>query len=212
MEVIVAGGHGKIGLRLLRLLAGAGHTARGMIRDPAQVDDLEAAGAAPVVCDLEAEDPGAHLGQADAIVFAAGAGPGSGDARKQTVDLGGAVKLVEAAERLGVGRFVMVSAMGAGDPEAGPESMRPYLRAKGEADRILAASRLEWTVVRPGALTDAPGTGRVAVAPSLLRRGEVTRDDVALVLLEVLQGPAAIRVGFDLLAGHDPVREALRAL
>ena len=113
----------------------------------------------PVVCDLEREDPTPHARGADAIVFAAGAGPGSGPERKQTVDLGAAVKCVEAAKAAGVARFVIVSSIGAQDPDAGPEAMRPYLRAKADADAAVAASGLDWTVVRPGSLDDDPGTG-----------------------------------------------------
>src|SRR4051794_41430795 len=152
MDVIVAGGHGKIGLRLLRLLAEHGHTARGLVRNPDQVADLEEAGAQAIVCDLERDEPsGEDLAGADAVVFAAGAGPGSGAERKRTMDLGGAVKLIEAARELGVARFVIVSSMGTADAvHAG--QMRPYLEAKRDADEALMASGLDWTVVRPGRL------------------------------------------------------------
>ena len=212
MEVLVAGGHGQVALRLLRLLAREGDRGRGIIRDPGQAADLEAAGAEAVLCDLERDDPRPHLGAADAIVFAAGAGPGSGPERKRTVDLGAAVKLIDAARELGVPRYVMVSSIGAADPESGSEAMRPYLRAKHEADEALRASGLDWTIVRPGRLTDAPGAGTVDAARSLGRSGEITRDDTALVLLETLRQPATIGVAFDVLVGTTPVPEALRAL
>ena len=156
MEVLVAGGHGQIALRLLKLLADHGHRGRGLIRNPDHAADLEAVGADPVLCDLESDDPRPHVGSAEAIVFAAGAGPGSGPERKRTVDLGAAVKLIEAAQELGVARYVMVSAMGTHDVQnAG--AMRPYLEAKKEADDALIASGLDWTIVRPGRLTDGPG-------------------------------------------------------
>src|SRR5918994_3025032 len=164
MDVLIAGGHGKIARHLIRILAAEGHTARGLIRNPDHGADLEAAGAVPILCDLERDDPRPHLGGADAIVFAAGAGPGSGPERKRTVDLGGAVKCIEAAEELGVARFVIVSSIGAHDPEGGPEAMRPYLRAKAEADDRVAASTLDWTIVRPGSLQNEPGTGLVDVS------------------------------------------------
>ena len=212
MDVLVAGGHGKIAQHLLRLLAERGHHGRGLIRNPDHAADLERLGAVPVLCDLEHDNVRPHLGGADAIVFAAGAGPGSGTERKRTVDYGGAVKLIEAAEELGVMRYVMVSSMGAENPEAAPEPMRPYQRAKGEADAALSASSLEWTTVRPGGLTDAPGTGLVSIAPSLGRRGEVPREDVALTLLECLNEPVTIGKTFELLEGDSPVVEALRAL
>jgi uncharacterized protein YbjT (DUF2867 family) len=212
MEVLVAGGHGQVAQRLLRLLAQRGHRGRGLIRNADQAADLEALGADPVLCDLEADDPRPHLGGADAIVFAAGAGPGSGPERKRTVDYGGAVKLMEAARELGVARFAIVSSMGTEDVEHADERMRPYLEAKRDADEALRESGLDWTIVRPGRLTDAPGTGRVDAARSLGRRGEITRDDVALTLLETLQLDNTIRVAFDVLEGPTPVAEALRSL
>ena len=212
MEVLVAGGHGQVALRLLRLLARAGHRGRGLIRNPDHAADLEAAGAEPVLCDLERDDPGPHIGGADAIVFAAGAGPGSGPERKRTVDLGAAVKLIDAARELGVARYVMVSSMGTEDVEHAAEGMRPYLQAKRDADDALRQSGLDWTIVRPGRLTDAPGTGRVDAARALGRRGEITRDDTALVLVEALRQPATVHVAFDVLEGSTPVADALAAL
>ena len=212
MEVLVAGGHGQIALRLLRLLARNGHRARGMIRNPDHAADLEAVGARPVLCDLEQDDPRPHLGTAEAIVFAAGAGPGSGAERKRTVDLGAAVKLIDAARELGVARYVMVSSMGTADVEHAPDAMRPYLEAKRDADDALMASGLDWTIVRPGRLTDAPGAGTVDAARALGRSGEITRDDTALVLLEALQRPNSIRVAFEVLEGPTPVAQALDSL
>src|SRR5919109_2387642 len=131
MDVLVAGGHGQIARRLLRLLAQRGHSARGLIRNPDHAADLEADGATPVLCDLEHDDVRPHVGGADAIVFAAGAGPGSGAARKRTMDLGGALKCIDAAKATGIRRYVIVSAMGASDPPAqGGDSYGEYLRAK----------------------------------------------------------------------------------
>ncbi len=212
MDVLVAGGHGQIARHLLRLLAEQGHHGRGLIRNPDHAADLEAIGAVAVLCDLEQDDPRPHLGAADAVVFAAGAGPGSGPERKRTVDYGGAVKLIEAAEELGVRRYLMVSSMGAGDPASASEAMRPYQQAKHDADEALAASGLDWTIVRPGGLTDAPGSGRVDLAPSLGRFGQIPREDVALVLLETLSAPNTIGATFELLAGETPARDAVRAL
>jgi uncharacterized protein YbjT (DUF2867 family) len=212
MDVLVAGGHGKVARHLLRLLAEHGHQGRGLLRNPDHAGELERVGATPVLCDLETDDVRPHLGAAEAIVFAAGAGPGSGPERKRTVDYGGAVKLIETARELGVRRYLMVSSMGAGDPEAAPEAMRPYLRAKADADEALRGSGLDWSIVRPGALTDVPGSGRVDLAPTLGRRGEIPREDVALLLLECLGAPATIGATFEVLEGETPVREALRAL
>jgi uncharacterized protein YbjT (DUF2867 family) len=210
MDILVAGGHGKIALRLLKLLAAEGHTARGLIRKPEQAADLQAVGAVPVIGDLEAEESlTAYVKGADAVVFAAGAGPGSGDARKRTVDLGGAVKLADAANELGVRRYVIVSSIGAQDPAAGGDSMGAYLRAKADADAYVMAAGLDYTVVRPGQLTDEPGTGLVTVSRELGRRGPVPRDDVAAVLAACLVTPATIGVTFELFAGDTPIPEAL---
>ena len=212
MEVLVAGGHGQVARHLLRMLARGGHRGRGLIRNPDHAADLESLGAEPVLCDLEHDDPRPFVGAAQAIVFAAGAGPGSGPERKRTMDYGGAVKLIEAARELGVARYVMVSAMGTEDVEHASEGMRPYLQAKRDADDELRASGLDWTIVRPGRLTDAPGTGRVDAARALARRGEITREDTAATLLEVLEADNTIRVAFDVLEGDTPVRDAVAAL
>jgi uncharacterized protein YbjT (DUF2867 family) len=212
MDVVVAGGHGKIALRLLGMLAARGDRARGLIRNPAHAADLEAAGAEPVLCDLEREDDVApHLAGADAVVFAAGAGPGSGPERKRTMDFGGAVKLIDAARANGIRRYVMVSAIGAGQPERASEAMRPYIQAKAEADERLAASDLDYTIVRPGRLTDTPGTGRIRAGLDI-GGGEVTRDDVAATLLAVLESDNTIGKTFDLLAGDTPIDEAVRSV
>jgi nucleoside-diphosphate-sugar epimerase len=212
LTVLVAGAHGKIGQRLVRRLADEGHRPRGLVRKPEQAARIEELGGEPVVADLEVDFDPATVDGADAIVFTAGAGPGSGDARKETMDYGGAAKLVDAAEARGVPRFVIVSSMGAGDPEAAPEAMRPYQRAKGKADERVRASGLDWTVVRPGGLTDDPGRGTVDVAPELRRRGQVSRDDVAEVIVVVLAEPATVGKTFELLEGDTPIREALRRL
>src|SRR5213082_617846 len=184
MDLVIAGGHGKIGLRLGRLLAERGDRARGLIRNPEHEDELTEAGVEPVVCDLEdgACNPVAAIEGADAVVFAAGAGSGSGADRKWTLDYAGAAKLIVAARARAIRRYVIVSAMGAASPPAGDEVFAVYLRAKARADEELRQSRLDWTVVRPGGLTDEPGTGRIQAAERL-PRGSISRDDVAATLL-----------------------------
>jgi uncharacterized protein YbjT (DUF2867 family) len=210
--VVVAGGHGKVGLRLLRLLAARGDRARGLVRRPGHAGELEEIGAEPVLCDLESEDDVARCVEgADAVVFAAGAGPGSGPERKRTVDLGGALKLIDAATQNGIGRYVMVSAIGAGHPERSSEQMRPYIEAKAEADRSLERSGLAYTIVRPGRLTDDPGTGRIHAGPEV-SRGEIPRDDVAATLAAVLSAPNTVGKTFNLVSGDTPVNEAVRAM
>jgi uncharacterized protein YbjT (DUF2867 family) len=213
LDVVVAGGHGKVGVRLLRLLAERGDRARGLVRNPDHVADLEAIGAEAVVADLESEDAdvaGATAG-ADAVVFAAGAGPGSGAERKRTMDYGGALKLIEAANANGIPRYVIVSSMGVDRPERWSDQMRPYLEAKADADAELQKSGLEYTIVRPGYLTDDPGTGRIEAAPEL-RRGQIPRDDVAATLLAVLDAPNTIGKAFELLSGDTPIEEAVGSL
>ena len=204
MRVVIAGGHGQIALQLVRLLAQRGDEAVGLIRNPDHADDIRDAGGEPLVCDLEAADE--ITLDADAVVFAAGAGSGSGAERKWTMDYGGAAKLM----RAGVRRYVIVSAMGAADPPAeGGDVFGEYLRAKAKADQELAASGLDYTIVRPGRLTDDPPTGRVRAAERL-QRGEIPRADVAATLAALLDEPATIGRAFDLVSGDTPIGEAVK--
>lgn len=216
MRVLVAGAHGKVARHLVRMLAQNGHEVRGLVRKEEQLPDVEADGAEPVLCDLEREEVDGEIGRAvegcDAIVFAAGAGPGSGTARKETMDYGGAAKLVEAAEKLGVRRYLMVSSMGADDPESRDEAMRPYLTAKARADERLEASGLDYTIIRPGRLTDEAGTGRIDAAESLGRYGEIPREDVARTFAAALEAPETYRKKFEILAGETPIEEALKGI
>ena len=212
MDVVVAGGHGKVGLRLLRLLAERGHRARGLIRDQDQARDLHEVGAEPVLCDIEAlDDISRCCVGADAVVFAAGAGPGSGAERKRTVDYGGAVKLIEAAKRNGIDRYVMVSAVRVERPDEWPEPMVPYYEAKRDADEALMRSDLNFSVVRPGSLTDDVGTGLVEIG-SGLKGGDIPRDDVAATLFVTLDAVNTYGQAFDVVSGDDPVEDAVRGL
>ena len=215
MKVLVAGAHGKTARRLVRMLTQDGHEVRGLVRKEGQMPDVESDGAGPVLVDLEeeaAEAVGRVVGGCDAVVFAAGAGPGSGAARKETMDYGGAVKLVEAAEQNGVRRYLMLSSMGAGDPEGGSEPMRPYLRAKARADERLQSSGLGYTIIRPGSLTDEEETGRIEAAESLGRRGEISRSDVARTFAEALELESTYGKTFEILAGDTPIRDALQRI
>ena len=215
MRVVIAGGHGKIALKLEQLLAARGDVPVGLIRNPSHGTDLEAVGAQPVVLDLENSTVGQvaeALRGADAVVFAAGAGPGSGVARKQTVDRDAAILLADAAEAAGVPRYVMVSAISADDrslDDGYDEVFLAYIRAKSEADaNVRARSALQSTIVRPGGLTDDPGTGRVQIAEST-GRGTIARADVAAVLLAVLDSPATAGRTFEVISGETAIGEAL---
>lgn len=211
MNVVIAGAHGKIAMFLHPLLRERGHRVRGLIRNPDHASELEAAGVEPVVCDIEAEgDIAAAVGRADAVVFAAGAGPGSGAERKWSMDRDGAIKLINAAQTNGIARYVMISAMNLRTPR-GSEVFRAYLQAKAEADDALEDSGLGYTIVRPGRLTDEPAVRRVAIAPSL-PKGEVPRADVAAVLAEVLDRPDLAGKAFDLTSGEQSITEALDAM
>jgi nucleoside-diphosphate-sugar epimerase len=191
MRVLVAGAHGKTARRLVRILTEDGHEVRGLVRKEEQMPDVEADGAEPVLVDLEEAEVEGTVRRAvegcDVIVFAAGAGPGSGAARKETMDYGGAVKLIEAAQKNGVRRYLMLSSMGAGNPEGGSEAMQPYLFAKARADERLQMSALDYTIIRPGGLTEEEGTGRIEATEHLGRRGEISRDDVARTFAEALE-------------------------
>jgi uncharacterized protein YbjT (DUF2867 family) len=213
MDVVIAGGHGKVARRLAALLVARGDRVRGLIRNPEHASDLRADGSEPVVCDLEAagiEELAAGIAGADAVVFAAGAGPGSGAQRKLTLDRDGAIKLLEAARSAAVERYVMVSSIGAEDPPDGDDVFSVYLRAKAQADAALAASDRAWTIVRPGLLTDEPGTGRVRLTAEPVR-GEVSRDDVAATLAAILHEPRSVRQTLYVIGGADPIEQALAA-
>ena len=214
MEIVIAGGHGKIALLTEQLLADAGHTVRALIRNSAHDADVEATGAQPVVADLEQLEPeqlAPLLHGAAAIVFAAGAGPGSGPARKWTVDYGGAAKLIEACARAGVDRYVMVSARGADAEAADDGGFGTYLRAKGKADADLQASGLQYTILRPVGLTDEPPSDAISTDPE---HGVETipRADVAAVIAAVLAEPRTAGLTIVLRSGDQTVAAATESL
>ncbi|MFG3495478.1 SDR family oxidoreductase [Streptomyces sp. NPDC047928] len=215
MRIVIAGGHGRIALRLERLLAAAGHEAAGVIRNLEQAPAVREAGAEPVLLDLESasvEMVAAVLQGADVAVFAAGAGPGSGAARKDTVDRAAAVLFADAAERAHVRRYIVVSSMGADPDHRGDEVFDAYLRAKGEADAyVRSRSGLDWTILRPGTLTDDRGTGLVRLQAST-GRASVPRDDVAAVLAELVETPATAGLTLELVSGSVPVAVAVKAV
>lgn len=218
MRVVIAGGHGKIALILEKLLSERGHSVAGFIRNPAQAGDLAEAGAEALAVDLEkatADEVAGHLTGADAVVFAAGAGPGSGAARKETVDRDAAVLLADAAQAAGVGRYLLVSAMGdhlRADPDTFDEGFGIYMRAKAAAeDALRARSAPRATIVRPGLLSNDPGTGRVTLADRT-GTGPVPRADVAAVLLGLLEDTRLDGRTVEVIGGGTPIADALAVL
>jgi len=217
MRVVIAGGHGKIALLLERLLDERGDQAVGLIRNPAQVADVRKAGAEAVICDLEeasADDVAVLLSGADAVAFAAGAGPGSGVPRKDSVDRAACVLMADAAERAGVRRFVQVSSMGADRPPqpGSDEVWAAYITAKSAAEADLRARDLDWTILRPGGLTDAPATGTIRLAPPPLPSGTVPRADVAAVIAALLDHPSTRHRTLELTGGDTPVAAAVPSI
>jgi uncharacterized protein YbjT (DUF2867 family) len=217
MRVVIAGGHGKIALLLEHLLAGRGDQAVGLIRNPAHVADVQHAGAEAVVCDLEeasAEDVAVLMSGAGAVVFAAGAGPGSGALRKDSVDRAASELMADAAERAGVRRFVQISSMGAGQPPrpGTDEVWAAYITAKTAAEDDLRSRDLDWTILRPGRLTDSPATGRIRLAAPPVPRSTVPRADVAAVIAALLDEPGTRHQTLELVGGDTPVAAAVRSI
>ncbi len=212
MHVFIAGANGQIGQHLLREIADSNHEARALIRHPDQGPELQQLGATETVLgDLEQDCSEAMRG-CDAVIFAAGSGPHTGPDKTIDVDQDGAIRLVDTAKAMGIKRFIIVSSMGAGAPEKGPEKLQHYLRAKHNADEHLKNSGLDYTIVRPGRLTDDDGTGKVTVSADLKEVGKIPRQDVARVLLAVLDSDNATDAVFDVVSGDTPVSEALAKL
>lgn len=215
MRIVIAGGHGKIALLLARQLSDAGHEPVGIIRNPSQADQLLTAGATPLVLDLEqtnVDEVTAALDGADAVVFAAGAGNNGGAERKLTIDRDGAILLADAAISAGVKRMVLISAMSADDFDAASDDVfQVYLRAKSEADAAVRSRDLDWTIVRPGTLTDDAGSGLVSVGETV-ERGSIPRADVASVIVELLSTGRASRRQFELVSGDVSIAEAIGRL
>ncbi len=215
MRIIIAGGHGQIARLLERRLADQGHQPVGIVRNPDHAYDLADAGAEALVLDLEksgVDQVAEALRGADAVVFAAGGGPDSGPERKLTIDRDGAILLADAAERAGVTRYVMISAMAVDgfDPDS-DDTYEIYQRAKSEADADLRARDIDWTIVRPGGLTDDTGTGRIQVGTST-GRGTIPRADVAEIVATALIDGTGVRVQFEAISGEEPVAEAIAGL
>ncbi|WP_199255324.1 NAD(P)H-binding protein [Mycolicibacterium mengxianglii] len=211
-RIAIIGGHGKVALHLARNLTADGHTVTSVFRNPEHADDVAATGAEPLVADIESLDTDALAGllaDHDAVVFAAGAGGGD-PARTYSVDRDAAIRVIDAAERAGARRFVMVSYFGAGPDHGVSEdnSFYAYAQAKAAADAHLRASGLDWTILGPGRLTLDAATGRITVGPDAAD-GAVTREDVALVAAAVLADDSTIRRTIEFNNGDTPIAEAI---
>jgi uncharacterized protein YbjT (DUF2867 family) len=213
-RIAIVGGHGQVARQLVHVLRRADHDAVALVRREEYRDDLEGRGAEVRILDIERDDAGrfaAAFAGCDAVVFAAGGGPDGNIERKRTVDLEGSLKSIDGARQAGIDRFVQVSAIGVDEPLPADtdEVWRAYVEAKRDADAALRDSELAWTIIRPGRLTDDPATGLVALGPDV-RRGDVTRADVAAVLAAVLDAPGSVRQQWNLVNGDVPVEEAVR--
>lgn len=210
MNITIVGAHGSIAQLLHPKLIDKGYTVRGIIRKEEQSESLRAMGVEPVIADIETTvDISDAVGKADAVVFAAGAGPGSGKERKWSVDRDGAIKLMRACATNDIQRYIMISAMGVDEPR-GNEVFQVYQKAKLEADEALLNSGLNYTIIKPGRLTDEEGTGRVKIGD--LKSGDIPREDVASVIAEALENKSTHRKSFDLLSGDQPIEKALNEL
>ena len=209
--MLVAGANGQVGQHIVRFLAERGYEVQAMIRDEGQAQRLLELGGEPVVADLEGEVFHTVEG-CDAVIFSAGGGPGSGPEKKETIDYGGASKLIRAATEHGANRFLVVSSVGAQAPESANEKMQPYLRAKARADEELKHSGLDYTIVRPGPLTDERGTSRIEASTALGRREEIPREDVAHTMVAALEKRNTFGKTFEIFAGDTPIEEALASL
>jgi len=208
-SVLIAGAHGQVGQHVTELLGASDRTARAMVRDESQTDEMAELGGEPVVADLTGDVDHAVEG-CDAIVFAAG----SGGEDVYGVDRDGAIGLIDAASAAaGVDRFVMLSSMGADDPESGPEALRDYLIAKAEADEYLRNSGLDYTIVRPGELTNEPGTGEIRAGEGLdPGDGAIPREDVARTLVAAIDFEPVFGETFEILSGEESIEAALETI
>ena len=213
-RIAIVGGHGQVALHLHPELVRAGHQPVALVRREDYRDQLEGLGAEVRILHIERQDADGFaeaFAGCDAVVFAAGGGPDGNIERKRTVDLGGSLKSIEAARKAGISRFVQVSAIGVDDPlpaDTG-DVWRAYVEAKRDADAALRDSHLDWTILRPGRLTDEPGTSRVALGQDVVR-GDIPRADVAATVAAVLDDGTSVGWQWNLVGGYVPIADAVR--
>ncbi|WP_017731108.1 SDR family oxidoreductase [Nafulsella turpanensis] len=214
MKIFIAGAHGTTGQKLVKILSEKGHQVKAMIRDSSQEDEMKQLGAEPVIADLE-KDKDFPLNGIEVVYFCAGSGAATGPDKTTAVDEKGAIKLVESAYKHKVFKFIMLSSLGADDPKKGPENLQHYLKAKHEADKELKFSGLAYTILRPGRLTNEPGTGKIT-AKELLDSSErgrsISREDVARTLAACIDHRHTENKVFELVSGETPIDKALMDL
>lgn len=212
MKVLVIGANGQVGTHLIKSLAERGHEPVGMVRDTDQVKAIENAGGKTVLGDLEKDFSHAMYG-CEAVVFAAGSGPHTGADKTILIDQEGAIKSIDEAKRQGIKRFVLLSSVGADNPEMAPDNMKHYLYAKKRADDYLKSTNLTYTILRPGSLSNEPGTGQIRAAESLEdKSGQIPREDVADVLTEIVENENTYLKTFEILDGDLRISDALGQL
>jgi nucleoside-diphosphate-sugar epimerase len=213
MNILVAGAHGKTGLQIVEYLVEQDHNVRAMIRDESQSKQMEERGALPYIADLERDVEFAVEGS-DVVIFAAGSGPDTGEDKTWAIDRDGALKLIDACERNGVERFILLSSVGTDKPEEGPEKMRPYLKAKSESEEKLRKSKLNYTIVRPGMLNNDPESGKIIAQERLDgKMGQISRSDVALTIAKSVENPNTFHKTFEMIGGgNEDIDTALNKL
>ncbi|MFI8576072.1 SDR family oxidoreductase [Rossellomorea aquimaris] len=211
MNVLVIGANGHTGRHIVKELSNSSqHFVRAMIRKTEQAKDMEDLGARPIVADLE-QDFSYALENVNAVIFAAGSGGSTGDDKTLAIDQEGAKKAVDYAKKMGIERFVMLSSMGADNPSSGPDALQFYLKAKGAADAYLKESGLNYTIVRPGSLSLNEGKGKIEASTSIEDKSrDISREDVAKVLVDSLTIEETNHKVFEILSGDTPIEEALK--
>lgn len=210
MKVLVIGSHGNVGRHIVRKLAELGHQPFAMIRDEGQSEEMKNLGGVPVIADLEDDFLPAYQGM-EAIIFTAGSGAKTGPDKTIAVDQEAAKKTVDLAVEKGIDRYIMVSAIGAGNPSA-PSPIQHYFKAKAIADNHLIGSGLNYTIFRPGRLTHEPGTGKISVAPDLGRKGSTSRDDLASAIVTSLNTPETYKKTIEILDGDEDIMSGLKSI
>ena len=212
MKILVVGANGQIGQKVVKKLAGNNHEVLAMIRDKSQQDNVAGKNVKPVIADLEQDISSAFKDNLDAVAFTAGSGGHTGPEKTRAIDLQGAKKTIDEAVKNNVRRYIMVSALGTNNAENASEDMRPYFVAKSEADQHLVQSSLDYTILRPGRLTDESGTGQINAGPSIDTGDtvEITRTDVATTIAEVLDKPNTYKKVIEMVNGKTPIPDAVQ--